>query len=379
MRIRVIIFISIFICSPCLSFFYFQRDVIHASNDPSFIHRNRQQSINLQAFVPEDETKTEIFDFDNEINIDQENMNELDEHIEDDLIENWDFHESNLPLDILQTVLNANQPEHIVYYDSETPQNFYPQNYTSRAKQSDKTLYLMSEEFAKKIVQEKQLMNSSYTDYDMEDDFNEHNDQHKNPDKFHLWYDAYDINFFSPGTRHDGSILVPVTNDYRMALNGPDYAFDNFSPTDDAQVIRHLSTILPLGHNGLLVLQVNNGGSIFASGGIDFVVYQTTFRISGTNTLWQKFAYLGVSNELNIQSVRWFPCNPSQGEFWGCVGLLPTEDGGDVFRLSDIGVSYAKYIWIKDIGTNFSMPSKWPTDGCAIDAVHLSSAYVLTP
>lgn len=379
MSVRFIIFFSIFICSPCLSFFYFEHDEIHASNDPSFIHRNKKPMTRVQTAVLKDNVEDNIFDFDSEIAADQESVNELDEQLENDLSENLDLHEINLPINALQNIFSLSQPAQILYYDSDDPQNFYPNDYASGGQQSDKTLYLMNEDFAKKIVQEKYSINASLIDAEMDNQSKEQNDKHEKSYKFHLWYDAYDINFFSPGTRHDGSILVPVTNNYRMALIGPDYSFDNFSPTDDEQVIRHLSTILPLGHNGLLVLQVSGGGSIFASGGVDFVIYQTTFRIVGTNTLWQKFAYLGVSNELDIQSVRWFPCDPSHKEFSGCVGLLPTEDGGDAFRLSDIGVSYAKYIWIKDIGTNFSMPSKWPTDGCAIDAVHLRSAYVLGP
>lgn len=171
-------------------------------------------------------------------------------------------------------------------------------------------------------------------------------------------------------------MLIPVAQNHRSALNGPDYSFDNFSATDNEERIAHLQTVLPLGNNGSIILQIRGGGTIQARSGSSFSVYQTTFLIEGTDTYWNKFASLGVSETLNPKDVKWFPCNPDSGNIKNCVGTIPTDEGGDQFNIAEVGLSQARYIWIKDVGNNLDLKSKWPTEGCALDALRIYHAYV---
>lgn len=293
--------------------------------------------------------------------------------LDKNLIENWDLTELNISAETLMPFLQDSQPESIVYFGNDVIKRIYPKKYAMGSAQSDKILFLSNYASIQKIVQSKLAQETTaQMDNGHEKQLSDHNGTSYNT---LLPNYAYDIVSFSPGTRHDGSVLVPVAENYRAALNGPDYAFDNFAKSDDMQMIRHLSTVLPLGNDGMLVLQIRDGGTILSKGGPDFTVYQTTFRID-SETFWQKIARLGVSETLNPKDVRWFPCDPKSGDIKNCVGAVPTDEGGDQFSLADIGVSQARYIWIKDIGYNFDIRSKWPTEGCALDALRIYHAYI---
>ena len=56
--------------------------------------------------------------------------------------------------------------------------------------------------------------------------------------------------------------------------------------------------------------------------------------------------------------------------------MVPTDEGGDLFDLSEVGAAEAKFIWIKDTGKNKNKPGTWwPTEGADIDNVRLIHAY----
>ena len=276
-----------------------------------------------------------------------------------------------MSIEDIAPLVKDQQPESILIHGVDGIRRIYPKTHAPGASQSDKTLFITSHALIQKISQERISMGHKYNEKKKEERIN--NDDPPDP-IVQLPYDAYAIASFAPGTRHDGSTLVPIAVDYRAALKGPDYSFDPFPASDSVKMKAHLSTVLPLGNDGSLVLQVGQNGSIVAHDGFDFAVYQTTFRISETD-FWQKFSYIGISNTLDSTDVKWFPCAPMQGILIGCVGVVPTDEGGDQFSLASIGVQEARYIWIKDVGFNFDIRSKWPTEGCALDALRIYHGY----
>lgn len=304
----------------------------------------------------------------------RELRNENEEIPSENLIKNWDLSEIPVPPEALSPFFVESQPASIVYFNGETPKRIYPKQYAAGSAQSDKTLYLSSKEYIHKLAleQSKPAIESSN-----ENKSDSENENRNSENTIHLPSYSYDIASFSPGTRYNGSVLIPVADDLRRALNGPDYSFDNYNSKDKEQRIAHLSNVLPLGNNGSIILQIRSGGTIQANSGSSFAVYQTTFPIEGTDIYWHKFAHLGISETLNPKQVKWFPCEPDSGNIKTCVGSIPTSEGGDHFNISEIGLSKARYIWIKDIGNNKDYSnSEWPTEGCAIDALRIYQAYV---
>lgn len=290
------------------------------------------------------------------------------EYQEANLIDNWDLEGTGLAPEDLAPFFTEHQPESIVIQSIDGTKIIYPKHQATGDAQSDKTLYISSKELIQKVAEERRQHSDSNT-------FTS-NDENDSDILFHLPENAFGIESFSAGKRRDGSTLVPVAENLRSALKGPDYSFDNFPASDDVKMREHLSTVLPLGNGGTLILNINNFGKILANNGFDFSVYQTTFRIAGTDEFWQKLAYIGVSNTLDVETVRWFPCEPQKGLLTGCVGIVPTSEGGDHFNLAAVGVTQARYISIQDIGTNYDLKSKWPTEGCALDALRINHAYI---
>ena len=138
-----------------------------------------------------------------------------------------------------------------------------------------------------------------------------------------------------------------------------------------------LSTVVSLGHGGEIMLMVGGNAFLKDKPGFDFVIFENLFRIAGTNLLFQEFASVGVSDRPAPDSFKWFECDPypPRHVLKGCVGAVPTSEGGDQFDLAELGLKEAKYIWIKDLGKNKNFPSKWPTEGADLDAVMLIHAF----
>jgi hypothetical protein len=172
---------------------------------------------------------------------------------------------------------------------------------------------------------------------------------------------------------------VPRVADFLESLQGPDYSLDNYDFRNPELVYKFNSRVLSLGHDGLLVLEVN-GGKLVDGPGFDFTIFENVFvrplRLGG---VFQEFARVGVSAAFNKSDVQWFECDPLHKNLSGCAGVVPTSDGGDQFDLSELGVDEARYIWIEDLGFNKNTPgagpNPWPTEGADIDTVRLLHAY----
>lgn len=141
--------------------------------------------------------------------------------------------------------------------------------------------------------------------------------------------------------------------------------------------------VVSLGGGGTLLIQLNN--YIVANGrGVDFTIFENAVE-SETYGDFPERAQISVSEDgINFTP---FPCDafdPSE-VFAGCAGVKevnamenpfdPSVSGGDQFDLSDIGVSYAKYILIEDMNTCVSGDISYPrcttagTQGFDLDAL----------
>lgn len=199
--------------------------------------------------------------------------------------------------------------------------------------------------------------------------------QTEEPPAIKLPEDAFQIVFFKAGLRDNGKALVPVATSPRAALQGPDYSLEAFNHSDEKLMRRHLSRILSLGNGGEVLLQVAQNGYLLDGPGFDFALFENALTIDRSLNIWQEFAAVGVSDSSNPESFRWFQCDPQNSVLIGCLGSVPTAQGGDRFDLAELGLKKIRYIWIKDLGISKNLPSRWPTEGCDLDAVRLYHAY----
>jgi hypothetical protein len=121
------------------------------------------------------------------------------------------------------------------------------------------------------------------------------------------------------------------------------------------------SDVLSLGRLGEIVLDLGNC-KVVDGPGVDFIVFENPFFIMGDPT--NPFAELGVVgvSEDGVNFVE-FICDDTAYPFTGCAGWNPVysstmnlispfdtaQAGGDQFDLSEIGVTSARYILIRDV------------------------------
>ena len=140
------------------------------------------------------------------------------------------------------------------------------------------------------------------------------------------------------------------------------------------------------------VLSLGNGGEIILGfkdrvirdqAGPDFIVFENAFWPQGDQLHpWAELAEVSASAD----GTTWvaFPCDAAgdgAGHWASCAGwrpvlqynacvvtpLDPTITGGDPFDLADVGLTEARYVKIRDIGTTGSAPNA----GFDLDAVGL--------
>ncbi|MFQ5674439.1 MAG: FlgD immunoglobulin-like domain containing protein, partial [bacterium] len=114
--------------------------------------------------------------------------------------------------------------------------------------------------------------------------------------------------------------------------------------------------LLSLGHGGEIILAFNDN-FIVDDEGVDFTVFENPFYLGGDTT--QPFieaAFVAVS--MDGQNWVEFPWDTTT--FAGFAGVTPTRDnqnpgdptvsGGDSFDLKDVGLPFAKFVKLTDIG-----------------------------
>lgn len=136
--------------------------------------------------------------------------------------------------------------------------------------------------------------------------------------------------------------------------------------------------VLSLGLGGEVVLGFS-GRAIADGPGADFIVFENAFFIGGVvGVVFSEPGEVSVSAD----GVDWrvFPCAPEGDDPGaGCAGRTPAEPfdaagtglldpalmGGDAFDLADVGLEIARFVRIRDVGTDDAAPSA----GFDLDAV----------
>lgn len=294
---------------------------------------------------------------------------------------NWNLSGTDLTSDLVAPYFEKSEPEQIVYFTVDGVAVIRPNQGFTTPHPSGQTLYVGTAASVERTAEERQR-SAEAADQARDATANPNNSQNpadaanrakENSNEIPLAENAFRVVFFKPGKRDDGTTLVPINNNPANALQGPDFSFDQAESDDDEK--RLLSSVLSLGHGGELMLKVAQAGYVKNEAGFDFAIYENAFRIGDLNLIFQEFAYVGVSDSPLQESFKWFDCKPQQQVLRGCVGAVPTAEGGDKFDLSDVGLDRISYIWIKDTGKNKNYPSKWPTEGADLDAVRLYHAY----
>jgi hypothetical protein len=144
--------------------------------------------------------------------------------------------------------------------------------------------------------------------------------------------------------------------------------------------------VLSLGAGGEIVLGFRERG-IVDGAGADLVVFENPFWPGGDSS--QVFAELGeVSVSDDGETWFTFPCDlagDGAGHYAGCAGVTPTLEfdaealvpldpertGGDAFDLAEVGAARARFVRIRDLGTQPPAGTTSGFDLDAIGAVHL--------
>ncbi len=301
--------------------------------------------------------------------------------------DHWNYQAHGLRSEDISPFIFENEPDSVVYYSGESTTTLFPQSifsgYFSRTAENGKTVFIGTTEAIRKTAAERAQRAEENVRKGEEEKKDRAVAQESTPEitpppepakvPHKLSENAYSIVAFRPGTRDGGGRLTPVTANLLASIQGPDYSLENFDPQNEVAMRDHLATILSLGHGGELILQVAGNGFIQDDGGFDFALYENAFRSDSKYS--HEFGLVGVSNDLSPSTFKWFRCDPRNSVLTGCFGAVPTLEGGDQFDIADLGLKQIRYIWIKDLGMNKNKSSKWPTEGCDLDAMRLYHAY----
>ncbi len=130
----------------------------------------------------------------------------------------------------------------------------------------------------------------------------------------------------------------------------PDPLINEYNPTSKPQ------EILSLGENGEIILEFKDN-YIYDGDGTDFTVFENAFYFFGTTDPFIEAAIVSVS----MDGETWYEFPWDTTTFVGFAGVTPTFDtqnplnpelsGGDQFDLSIVGLTHAKFVKLKDLGS----------------------------
>ncbi|MFQ5709760.1 MAG: FlgD immunoglobulin-like domain containing protein [bacterium] len=159
------------------------------------------------------------------------------------------------------------------------------------------------------------------------------------------WADA--VVSFTPGDGAGfGQNFFP---DNILGPPDPDPTLTEFNPSSKPQ------EILSLGQGGQIILEFSDN-FIVDGQGPDFTVFENAFYFFGTTDPFIEAAFVAVS--MDGESWVEFPWDTTT--FAGFAGVTPTSDnqnptdpnvsGGDSFDLADVGLPFARFVRLTDIG-----------------------------
>ena len=148
--------------------------------------------------------------------------------------------------------------------------------------------------------------------------------------------------------------------------------------------------VVSLGYKGEIVLSFEPN-TIVDGPGVDFIVFENAFWAGGNQNM--PAAELGdVSVSDDGTTWKTFPCDVSSGPPYGsCAGWRPVYSapgngispvdpktaGGDQYDLAELGVTSARYVRIRDLGTipcSADPAMKSTNDGFDLDAIAIVNA-----
>ncbi|MBN2090102.1 T9SS type A sorting domain-containing protein [candidate division KSB1 bacterium] len=146
----------------------------------------------------------------------------------------------------------------------------------------------------------------------------------------------------------------------------PDPNISEYNPSSKPQ------ELLSLGHGGEIVLEFTDN-YIKDGEGVDFTVFENVFLVFGTNEPFIEAAHVSVS----MDGENWVTFPGDTATWEGFAGVTPTRDnqnptdpnvsGGDSFDLADVGLPYARFVKLTDIG-DLKQEGDW-NDFFDLDAV----------
>jgi YVTN family beta-propeller protein len=129
----------------------------------------------------------------------------------------------------------------------------------------------------------------------------------------------------------------------------PDPLLNEYNPSNKPQ------ELLSLGEDGEIILEFTDN-YIVDGEGIDFTVFENAFYFFGTTDPFIEAAFVAVS----MDGENWFEFPWDTTTWEGFAGVTPMYDsqnptdaensGGDQFDLKDLGLPYAKFIKLTDLG-----------------------------
>lgn len=147
-------------------------------------------------------------------------------------------------------------------------------------------------------------------------------------------------------------------------------------PPVGAGDMRGGTDVVSLGRFGRICLAFDDV-AIVDGPGPDFIVFENAFYAAGTSTLWAELGEVSVSDD--GVTYHTFPCTQQGPPYTGCAGWNPVYSrpggiapddvlhaGGDDFDLADIAVTRARFVCIRDLGTQSLAP---PATGFDLDAI----------
>lgn len=138
--------------------------------------------------------------------------------------------------------------------------------------------------------------------------------------------------------------------------------------------------VLSLGMGGEITIELAN--TIIDGEGPDFIIFENPFVINGSTSVFKELGLVSVSEDGEL--FHEFACDPASSETSHCAGAAPVfanttaqipadnpmVSGGDLFDLSDIAQSRARFIKIVDLKSVFGADGKAGFDLDAIIGLH---------
>jgi len=189
------------------------------------------------------------------------------------------------------------------------------------------------------------------------------------------WADA--LVTFAPGTGAGfGQNYMPDN------VLGPPDPSPSITPQNPCTVPQEL---LSLGHGGEIVLKFTDN-RIVNEAGVDFTVFENPFISVMDGSVFMEAGIVAVSQD----GATWFEFPYDTTDMSGLAGVTPTDDnqhptdpavsGGDQFDLEDLGLEWAAYVKITDLGDIYQEgPWNGDFDLDAVVAVHSANSTSVNP